>query len=238
MMHPDAGGIGGACRNGRFAVHLAIRTVLAWMTVCLTIYFAQRPLTVLLLPFYETVIRLLQQDFTGSLQWMEYKGQSAIQMTAFLLHAVPLTDQLALRPFVSLPPITVSVDHALVPLVLLMAGIISWPFSGNREAVMRMTLAIAVTPPILALSTPVLLVGGQQLAFFEAALRRGAALQESGMVTLMVFMESGGRWLLPLTAAVACVLVSRRLCENPLNKAPVKDRPTASGASDLAFPPV
>lgn len=236
----DAGafGIAGGLPDSRFALRLGVRVVLTCVMVCTALFLAQRPLTALLLPFYEIIIDLLQQDFSARLQWVEYKSQAAIQMTPFLLRAVPIGDHLALKPFVSLPPTIVSVDHSLVPLVLLFTAVVSWPFAGRREAAVRLALAIAVAPPILALSTPVLLVGGQQLAFFEAALSRGAAFEAPALATLMVFMESGGRWLLPLTACAACIAVSHRLCAEPDSVSPIHGEAHTSSATGLAFPPV
>ncbi len=224
--------------NRRFALRFGVRALVVWMIVCVAVFIAQRPLTALLLPYFELIVGLLQQDFTASLQLAQDGGQAVIRMTPFLLRPVALTDELALRPFVALAPFPVSVDHALVPLVLLMTGVASWPFAGIREAVVRLWLAIAAVPPVLALGTPVLLVGRQQIAFVEAALRQGAVFHEPGLVTLMIFMESGGRWLLPLVAAFACVVVSQRLCRTPRDASPAKNRTPASGAADLAFPPI
>jgi len=224
--------------NRRLALRLGARALVVWTIVCVTALAAQRPLTAMLLPFFEAAISLLQQDFAATLRLVEIKGQSVIQMTPFLLRPVSLTDQLALRPFVPLASFPVSVDHALVPLVLLITGVASWPFASSREAAVRMLMTIAALPLVLALSTPVLLVGRQQMLFVEAALRQGARFHEPGLVTLMIFMESGGRWLLPLGLAIACVVASRRLWFKPAKASPVNPGTAASNAAELAFPPV
>lgn len=218
----------------RLSLRFGMRVLLAWAIACAAVFIAQRPLMAALLPFFDVVVGLLQRDFSATLRLVEDKGQAAIQMIPFLLRPVPLTEQLAVRPFITLPPLRVSVDHALVPLALLAAGIASWPFAGLREAVVRVLLAIAVLPLVLGLTTPVLLVGQQQVIFFEASLRRGAGFEQPGLVALMIFMETGGRWLLPLAVAVGCVVASHRICVRQPAAAPAR---ASVKPVELVFPP-
>lgn len=201
--------------NRRFAVRIGARAVLVWMIVGIAALIAQHPLTSLLLPLFESAIDILQQDFTATLLLVQEKGEWVIQMAAYLARPLALTDRVVLPAFAALPPFQVSVDHALVPLVLLLTAVASWPFVSGREAAVRTVLTIAAAPLVLALSTPLLLVGRQQMIFVEAAMRQGASFHEPALVTLMIFMESGGRWLVPLVLAVACIAASRRLCVKP-----------------------
>ena len=225
--------------NHRIALRLGIRALVVWLIVCIVMLLARRPLTAVLLPFFEVAIRLLQQDFAATLRLVEARGEAVIQMTPFLVRSIPLTDQLALAPFVPLKPFQVSVDHALVPLVLLISGVLSWPFASRREAAVRIGLMLlAALPVILVLSTPLLLVGQQQIIFVQEAARQGATFQEPFLVTFMIFMESGGRWLLPLALAIACVAASLRICVKPGNPSPGNDAGKAASAAELAFPPV
>lgn len=220
------------------ALRIGLRALLAWGIIGAGVFVAQRPIAAALLPFFHAVVGLLQQDFVASLRIAESGRQAIIEMTPFLLRPVALTDQLALRAYVSLAPVTVDVDHALVPPVLMLAGVAAWPLLGIREAAWRVLLALASLPIILALCTPVLLVGLQQMLFVEAAAQHGGAFHEPGAVTLMIFMESGGRWLLPLMIAVACVALSRRLCAKPEAAASATMRAAASPAASPAFPPI
>jgi hypothetical protein len=206
----------------RSLVWLCLRALLVWALVCLAILAVQRPLMTVLLPYVDAIIRLLQWDFVPSLRLVEVKGHWIIEMIPFLMRAVPLTDDLALRPFFQLEPFVVNVNHALVPLVLLLAAVGSWPFAHCREALARMLLTVAALPLVLALTLPVLLVGRVQMAIVELALQHSAKFHEPGLVSLMIFMESGGCWLLPLTLAVACVFASKRLCIRPTVPAPPK----------------
>ena len=199
----------------RFLRRLCLRTLLVWALVCLAMLALQRPLMASLLPYVDVIVRLLQSDFVASLRVVEVQGQCLIQLTPLLMRAVPLTNELALKPFVELEPFFVSVNHALVPLVLLIAAVGSWPVASYGEALVRMLLSVAALPLVLALTTPVLLVGRMQMAVVELALEHGATFHEPALVGLLIFMESGGRWLLPLALAVACVVASNRLCIGP-----------------------
>jgi len=186
---------------------LAICAVVSVVTV-----LAQRELMACLLPCFNVIIRLLQSDFVASPRAVEMHNEWMIQMTPFLLRAVSLSDQLALRRFVELPPFFVGVNHALVPLVLLITAVASWPFASSREAAVRALLTLLGLPLVVALTTPLLLVARVQMWIVELALQHGAGSREPALVSAAIFMESGGRWLLPLTVAIACVAVSKRLC--------------------------
>jgi hypothetical protein len=220
------------------ALHLGARMVFVWVLVCAAVYLAQRPIAAATVPYFEWTIGLLQEDFSASLRIVEHEGHPAIEMRPYLLRPVPLTEQLALRPFITLPPTVVNVDHALVPMVLLLTGVAGWPWARRREAIVRVLLAFAVLPLILAIGTPVLLAGRQQIAFIEAALRHGAKFQEPSLVTFMIFMESGGGWLLPLTAAAVCVLAARLRWPQSPGDPPIRGAAGTAGANHLAFPPI
>jgi hypothetical protein len=215
-----------------------VRTLIACATVSVAILLGQRALITALLPYFDIVIRLLQSDFVASLRIAEVKGQWMIQMTPFLLRAVPLTDQLALRSFVELPPFFVGVTHALVPVVLLIAAIASWPFASYRDAITRVVLAIVSVPLVLASTTPLLLAGRLQMWIIELAMQHGAGSREPALVTAMIFMESGGRWLLPLMLAVASVVISHRLCIGPPMLVLPKGQSSVVDAAQVVFPPV
>lgn len=220
------------------ALRLGVRVVFVWMLVCAAVYVAQRPLAAATLPYFEWMIGLLQEDFSAALRIVDHAGHPAIEMTPYLLRPVPLTEQLALRPFIAMPPTVVNVDHALVPMVLLLTGVAAWPWARRREAIVRALLTLAVSPLILAIGTPVLLAGRQQIAFIEAALQHGARFHEPYLVTFMIFMESGGGWLLPLIAAAACVLASRLRGPKPPDDSLAHDATNTSGPTSLAFPPI
>jgi hypothetical protein len=224
--------------NHRSLVRFGIRALLVWVVVSLAMLAAQRSLMALLLPYFDLVIRLLQSDLSPTLRLTEEGGSWLIQMTPFLLRPVGLTDQLALRPFIALEPISVHVDHALVPLVLLITAVASWPFASRIEALVRVLLAAPAVPALLALTTPVLLTGLAQMSIVELALKHGANFHEPGLVTLLIFMESGGRWLLPLALAVACVVASGRICRRQPPAENQTEQPRAHTIDAAVFAPV
>jgi hypothetical protein len=224
--------------NRRFLAMLGIRALVAWVVVGSVLLAVRLPLMTLLLPYFDLVIRLLQSDFSPSLRMVHEAGSWMIQMTPFLLRPVGLTDQLALRPFIALEPISVHVDHALVPLVLLVTAAASWPLAGRIEALVRVLLAVPAVAAALALTTPVLLAGRAQMSVVELALMHGASFHEPALVTLLIFMESGGRWLLALALAVACVVPAQRLCRPALPAAQLPRRPRAQNVDTPVFAPV
>lgn len=231
-------GNAGVLDERRSALRFGLRPVLACITVAGATFLAQRWIASHLLPLLGVTVGLLQDDFTVHLQLLGEGVHTAIQATPFLLRPIPLAGDLALRPFVSLAPLTVNVDHALVPLVLLISGLASWPLAGWREAIVRAVFALVALLVVLVLTTPVLLVGMQQAAFVEAAQHHGGNPHEPALFTLMIFMESGGRWLLPLAFALACVTGSMRICSKRVRPIPVNVPAPAVEAARMVFPPV
>lgn len=223
--------------NRRFLARLGIRALFAWVVVCSVLLAVRLPLMSMLLAYFDFIIRLLQPDFSPSLRLANEGGSWMIQLFPFLVRPVDLTGQLALRPFIALQPISVHVDHALVPLVLLLTAAASWPVAGRLEALLRMLFTAAALPIVLALTTPVLLAGRAQMSVVELALTQGASFQEPVLVTLLIFMESGGRWLLPLALAVAGVVLAQRICRPaPAPRPP--HRPRAQSVDPPVFAPV
>jgi len=198
--------------SSRSAIRLCLRALVVWVCASAAMLPAQRALAEAVLPYFDFVSRLLQSGFVASLHIVEIKGQWMVEATPLLLQAVPLGDQAALRQFIELPPFLVEVNHALGPPVLLIAASTAWPSSGWRELVLRLLLDVAALPLLLALTTPLLMVGQVQMWILELAAQHGARLHEPAPVTAMIFMECGGRWLLPLGLAVVAVALSQRLC--------------------------
>jgi hypothetical protein len=220
----------------RLLVRLTLRLALVWLFLASTMLLVSHWFVASALPLLNVAVNLLQDDFSGVLKLTRESGSWAIQMEPLTVRPIPMTDQVELRQFVTLQKYITHVDHTLVPVVLLVTGVLAWPFRTGREIALRLLFTLPALLIVLLLGAPVLLVGQVQMTLVELALRAGAPFHEPWMVWLMVFMESGGRWLLPIAAAVACVASARALL-TPKETVP---RPSSvpSGGQPTAFPPV
>jgi hypothetical protein len=99
--------------------------------------------------------------------------------------------------------------HALVPPTVLLAVLIAWPCPSLREALWRGTLGVATAVALLAGATGLHLAALLDVTLVGAGGEPASAALPMTVRTLL-FLESGGRWLLPLACGVACLALARR----------------------------
>lgn len=193
------------------ALRASVRLLLVWCVLCaLAIGLGRQALT-LALPLYDGVIEVIQDDFVATVQMTHTPDGWVLRMQPFLVRPLRLNADLSMPAGTRLRWFVTHVDHTLVPPVLLLMVTLALPAARWRELAVRLLLALPVLILVLALTAPVLLAG--QVAIMAADLARlaGAPQRQTPLVALMIFMESGGRWLLPLAGGVLCIALARRL---------------------------
>jgi hypothetical protein len=227
-------------REQRFFLLVSLRLAIVWVVLTALVLTAGRQLTQATLPLLDLAVNVMQDDFTATLAVVRQNADWAIQMQPLTVRPIAMTDRVRLRRFLSLQPYWTHVDHTLVPVVLLLTGVLAWPLRTLRELGVRLLLGVPALLAVIVLSAPVLLIGQVQLTLMQLATRAGAASHEPWMVTLMIFMESGGRWLLPIAAAVACIAGARAWFGPPPPAVPPAPAapPRADPSGPPAFPPV
>jgi hypothetical protein len=171
-------------------------------------YAAARPLVEALLPLMELLVNSLQSDFLGHLRIIDAGSDPMIAMSCTTRKAIVLAPGQILPPHASFDGGSTHVMHALVPLVLFATVLCAWPVDRLREVVSRVTCGAIALLPLIALTTPLLLVGKVHALFAETAAAAGVTHDAHFVVPLFLFMESGGRWLLPLILGTLCVLLA------------------------------
>lgn len=192
-------------------LRLSVRLVVVWALLCAATIGFGRPALSLALPLFDRVIAALQDDFVASVE-MAQDGQAwVLRMQPTLVRAARLNAELAMPAGTRLRWFVTHVDHTLVPPLLFLMVLLAWPAERRSELLVRLTTAVPALVLILASTAPVQLVGQVQMVQAELSTLAGASPREPALVTLMVFMESGGRWLLPLTCGVLCIALGRWL---------------------------
>jgi hypothetical protein len=97
------------------------------------------------------------------------------------------------------------VVHTMVPIVILFSVLIAWPVRRIRQRVILLVLGLPTLLLVLGLTTPQLLAARVEMKIIEYKLQEGIISPEPFLIQWMIFLETGGRWLLPLVGAVACV---------------------------------
>jgi hypothetical protein len=222
----------------RLLLRLTLRLAVAWLVLASAMLALSQWLLASVLPLLDVAVNLLQDDFSAVLKLSRESGSWLVHMEPLTVRPIPMTDQVQLRQFITLQKYVTHVDHTLVPVVLLLTGVLASPFRNTRELALRLLLTLPALLIVLILGAPVLLIGQVQMTLVELAVRAGARFHEPWMVWLTVFMESGGRWLLPTAAAIACITLARWvLAPKPATAVAPAPRVERSGAV-TASPPM
>jgi TRAP-type uncharacterized transport system fused permease subunit len=221
----------------RSLVRFTLRLLVVYLVVTLVVLLAGRRLLEIALPAMEVAVNVLQQDFSGSLAMVQRERDWVIEMQPMTVRFIPLGNEISVRQFRPLPRCFTHVDHTLVPIVLLLTALIAWPTRKRREAVVRVVLGGAAAAFLLFASAPLLLVGQAQLALVGLAKANGGSMSEPMLLTLMIFMETGGRWLLPIVLAVACIGIARSSTYGVDPAVPEPAQPREQPSAPVVFPP-
>jgi len=222
----------------RSALRLSLRVLLTWAGLAVVLLFGGRVLLTAMLPLFNVFIDLMQPDFVPSLEIVPDADGWVVRLRPLIAKAIAVGPGTIIPPGARLDWFSTSVDHTLVPILLFLTALLSWPTTGTREWGLRVLTGLPALIVVLLLSAPILLIGRVQMWVTELAVRNGAVFQEPALVTFMIFMESGGRWLLPLVAAIACISAGRTLSSvSPRPPTQARARSNAKRSQVPVFPP-
>jgi hypothetical protein len=220
------------------ALRLSLRVLLTWAGLAVVLLIGGRVLLTAMLPLFNVFIDLMQPDFVPSLEIARDADGWVVRLRPLIAKAIAVGPGTIIPPGTRLDWFSTSLDHTLVPILLFFTALLSWPTTSAREWGLRVLTGLPALLVVLLLSAPILLIGRVQMWLTELAVRNGAPFHEPAWVTFMIFMESGGRWLLPLVAAVACISAGRTLSGvSPSHPTQANAKPSAPRSLPPVFPP-
>ncbi len=99
--------------------------------------------------------------------------------------------------------------HVLVPAVLPLILAAAWPVNGLRPRVLVLLGGGAIGALAMSIIGSLQLAGLVQSSFEGFAEANGIAFEQSAVMSLLLFMEAGGRWVLPIVATgLACLVIA------------------------------
>ncbi|MBT8447789.1 MAG: hypothetical protein KJO38_11595, partial [Gammaproteobacteria bacterium] len=101
--------------------------------------------------------------------------------------------------------------------------VLGWPAANLKQRLVMILAGIPAAALLLAVTTPFQLAGHVQIYLQQLAGQAGVARAEPLSLTYMIFLESGGRWMLAVALAVLCVGAGQLL--------PAGKRPAAADAA-------
>lgn len=213
-----------------------IRLGVAWLALSLGLLASGPALFEVLLPLFKFTIDLLQPDLDATLRVARKAGDWTIEMQPLVIRSVRFADDRYLQSGTRLGWWSTDLGHNLLPLVLYLSAIVAWPVRRKVEWIGRLAVSVPVAFVLLVISAPLVLAGQLEISLIREAAQFGAAVSEPRLVTFLIFMESGGCWLLPLTAAVACIVGVRVLTQGAAQ--PPRPLPISAPSGPPVFPPV
>ncbi|MDB2409995.1 hypothetical protein N9W57_05160 [Pseudomonadales bacterium] len=184
---------------------LAAKGLAIWLALSLAGFFVGDKLIHSLLPFYETVSETASKGYAANIDIKE----DDVVLYATALKAQPITPERSLPAGTTIQS-SITVLHALVPIVILSTIILTWPANNLTQRGYLIATLIPAVLIISALTVPIQLLGQLEIGFQNAAVKAGLAREEPFVLTWMVLTEGGGRWLIPaLTGLACCGLVTK-----------------------------
>lgn len=201
----------GATINTLFKTGL--RSIVAWCLLSAAGILFARPIAAALSPMMERVIDAVQPTFAAHLSVVDSRDGLSVAMTCTAKREIVFPQGRIVPLDGSFKCGSVDALHALVPMVIFLVAVTAWPIAGRREAVGRFVASLVLLPCVVALTTPVLLLGRVEAALDPSTFR--AESQLTALLQPFVFMEMGGRWLLPLITAFLAIRVAAMLANTP-----------------------
>jgi hypothetical protein len=188
---------------------IAIRLVVAWLLLSAAGFWQGAELLRWCVPLFASIARLITPELASHVEILGEGPTAQILLDARVARPIWFDDTRGVGTGMPLPS-RVNAVHALVPLVILWTALLAVPAHGVRERMLALVLAIPVSAAVLAATTPFHLVGLIELSIQSYAKSLGIERSPPFALSWMIFLEGGGRWLLPLAGALLTAQLAHR----------------------------
>ncbi|MCE4557366.1 hypothetical protein [Pelomonas cellulosilytica] len=121
-----------------------------------------------------------------------------VEVRTFLLKPVRLSDSLFLRGHSRLPVTSVSSNHLVVPSAIILTILLALPAPSLKAKTKVVLVGGATALLVTVLNAGVLIAGKIDIVFLEAYLKVGIDRDQSGLIWLVILMETGVTWVLTI----------------------------------------
>jgi hypothetical protein len=186
---------------------LAIRLACAVLAASAFCFAFGRPLLTAALPLFDVVSSFAWPQYASRFEVVDDSQGAALQLRATTLRRIDLAAGNQVPVGVRFDPARQSLTHSLVPLAILLAGLAAWPLAGRRDLLLRLAAVVPLSLALLVLTVPFSLIGLVEMSVGDLKRAAGVGTVETWPIGYFIFLESGGRWLLPIVLAAACVVL-------------------------------
>lgn len=189
---------------------IALRLCVAWLACSILGYLFGDSLLRAATPLLTAAVHRIAPEFQSRVSLVDDgRGGMQLLLDARTVQPLRLGEGLIIPGGQALPSRANGV-HVLVPFVILLSALFALPARDWRERALLSAAALPLGIAVLLATTPFQLVGLIEMALQDHAIAQGVARPTPWNLHWMMFLESGGRWVLPLVfAAVAYAAVRR-----------------------------
>ena len=197
-----------------YILKLFVKGLLVWIALSILFLFIGPNIIRILLPYFTFILNFISDNYISVLALKEFDGNMAVQASATTIRPIRFTQDLVLNTGYKVEPIT-NVIHNLVPLVIYFTVVLSWPAINIKERLILCLLGIPASLFMLGLFIPTILAGHiESQILIEAEEHARQVFNTPFIMKYVVFMESGGRWLIPLIMALLCRIITMGYFKN------------------------
>ena len=187
-----------------------LRLCLAWVLFSALGLLLGGPLLRVATPLLSRAVAVLAPDLMIYVECVESAGPVPdVRLDARTTRALPIALDRVIPPGSPLPSRATGI-HVLVPLVILFTALCALPARGWRERACLAALALPFGVAVLLATTPFQLLGLIETALQDYAANAGLERPEPWLYRWMLFLEGGGRWVLPIGLAICGLALARR----------------------------
>lgn len=195
--------------NNQFLIKTAAKAFVVWLGLSLAGFFQGEHLITSLTPYYKFVIEKVNPDYQARL-YIQHGDENKVTLAATALKSMPIAPNNDLPAGKSIES-SITVLHALVPIVILLTIHITFPVNAINQRLLLLGLAIPALFFVSALTAPLQLLGNLEIGFVNAAAQFGYAREKSWILEWTLLTEGGGRWLIPLLTGIGCGGLARKV---------------------------
>ncbi len=197
------------------------RLIIVWVCLSMLSLLLGDRLMRPVLPLVSSVISSIQSDYRPKLE-INKSHPDLIHMQATTRHIIPSIAAIGAKLTAG-----AHISHALVPWVILFSVLIAWPVECFRQRILLLMLGFLLSMLVVALTIPFQLAGSIEMMFQRYAQQYGVNREKPFLLTWMLFLEVGGRWLLPIMLAIGTCLSLQSMKRNPKKSMHQKKRTLA-----------
>lgn len=173
-----------------------------------------------LLPVFEVLFGLVQPGVLANFSMADGPTTaSLITASAYSSHGLLVNGQLIATAESPLIAVTTETAHALLPAAIFLTALLFWP-APKGQRLTRAAWGIGGLLTLLCLTTPFLLAARVEMYIDDQTLQAGGQSHpfHSPLLLWMILSEMGGRWLLSIVLAIACIRLSALASPPPSSK--------------------